>query len=77
MAIFDGMAYLRHCAYYLDSNILPCPYIKSLDYFAKGALAEQRHQVIALTQPAVLLDDVVAVFVVDLVAWLMTLDTKN
>lgn len=64
---------LGHCTYDLHSNFLPCPYIQRSHHFAKCALPQQRNQIIPLAESTVLLNDVMTVFIVDLIAVLVAL----
>ena len=67
------LRYLRHCAYDLDSDLLSCSGIDSLYHFSESALTKKLEQIISLAELAVLLDNIVTVFVIDLVSRLVAL----
>ena len=73
MTNVDDMSYLRYCTNDLHSHFLSCPDIKRFHNFAKRALAKQLYQIVSFSQFAILLNNVVSIFVVDFLVGFMPL----
>lgn len=58
--------YLRHCTNDLDGHLFPTPGVDSSNDFAKGALAEKGYQAVSFAELAILLHDIVPIFVINL-----------
>jgi hypothetical protein len=67
------VSYLWHCTDDLHSHFLACPNVKCLHNFAKRALTKKLYQIISFAQLAIFLNNVVSVFIVNLVVSPMTL----
>ena len=65
--------YLRHCSDDLDSNFLVLGPVPSTHDLAKSTLPKQIDQAIPFTDHAVLLDNVVAIFIINLLLSLVAL----
>lgn len=72
-SVYTGQAYLGHGADDLYCHLFPTPSVDCPHDFPKGALSQKRYQAIPFAELAILLHDVVSVFVVNLLVGLRAL----
>lgn len=66
-------AYLRYGTDDLHCHLFAVPHVDRSDDFAECALTEERDEGILVTEASILVDDVVSVFVVNFLRWLVPL----
>ena len=70
------VTYLRHCSYDLHSHFSPCSNVQCLHDFTKSALPKELQEAVSLAEPAVLVNNIMPVFVIDLVISFMSLQGR-